>query len=119
MSKGMVKVFLTGFVSSDPEEGVTPNGHKKISFSVPIEKKGRNGKETDWYRCTMYGQQAENLSWIKKGMIVSLVGELFVSVSDDGVAFRNVNIDQFGLSLYGHWLRGDAPQQEPEEDIPF
>lgn len=46
-------------------------------FSVAVEQRGRDGKKTQWVRCSMWGKRGEKLAqYLTKGSRVCLAGEL-------------------------------------------
>ena len=76
------KVILIGNLGSDPEMRYTPDGKSVTSFRMATNYRyttsaGETREETDWYRITVWGRQAEfcnqNLS---KGQQVYVEGRL-------------------------------------------
>ena len=60
---GIAKVTLIGNLGNEPETKILPSGTTALSFSVAVNRRGRQGEQeiTDWYRVTAYGKQAEGL----------------------------------------------------------
>jgi single-strand DNA-binding protein len=64
---------IIGFLGKDPEERFTSNNQKLTSFSIACGK----DENTFWVKCTVWGDHLEKmLSFIKKGSLVYVVGEL-------------------------------------------
>lgn len=78
------KVTIVGNVGRDPEQRYTPNGTMVVSFSVAVNNRRRNPdgsfqEETEWFRITCFGRQAEFAQqYITKGRVVFVDGRLRV-----------------------------------------
>ncbi len=131
----MNKLFITGRVGRDAEQRTTQSGTSLASFSVAMDYGYGQNKETVWVKCTIWGKRAEALAqYIKKGDMISLVGECKVSTweGDKGTqATLELNVDDVTLcGGSGNKSAQEAPQkaskpaQKPkqddfDEDIPF
>lgn len=74
------RVVLVGRMTRDPELRKTPNGASVASFTIAIDNrlKGPNGEKTaSFIPCTVWNQQAENVSrFTRKGSLVGVEGRL-------------------------------------------
>jgi single-strand DNA-binding protein len=78
----MSKIFIIGNVGKDPELKMTGQGRPVCEFSVAVNRViGRGGQggerqeETDWYRVSCWGNQAETAQQIiTKGRLVFVEG---------------------------------------------
>jgi single-strand DNA-binding protein len=76
------KVILVGNLGSDPEMRYTPNGKAVTSFSVATNRRyttsaGESRDETDWFRISVWGKQAEMCNqFLSKGKQVYVEGRL-------------------------------------------
>jgi len=76
------KVILIGNVGSDPEMRYTPSGKPVTSFSVATSRRyttsgGESKEETDWFRISVWGKQAEVCNqFVTKGRQVYVEGRL-------------------------------------------
>jgi single-strand DNA-binding protein len=76
------KVILIGNIGNDPEMRYTPNGNPVTSFSMATNyyyttSSGERREETDWFRVTVWGKQAESCNqYLSKGRQVYVEGRL-------------------------------------------
>ena len=77
----MSKIFIIGNVGKDPELKMTGNGRPVCEFSVAVNRVtgraqgGERQEETDWYRVSCWGNQAETAQQIiTKGRLVFVEG---------------------------------------------
>ena len=75
------KIIIIGNVGRDPELRMTPNGRPVCEFSVAVNRVtgrsdgGDRQEQTDWYRVSCWGQQAETAQQIiQKGRLVFVDG---------------------------------------------
>lgn len=79
------KVIVVGNLGRDPELRFTPQGTAVCSFTVATnerrkDKAGEMQDVTTWFRVTVWGRQAENVSkYLSKGRSVYVEGRLHVS----------------------------------------
>ncbi|HJQ30673.1 MAG TPA: single-stranded DNA-binding protein [Pyrinomonadaceae bacterium] len=78
------KIHIIGNLGRDPELSYTPQGTAVCKFSVATNERRRDkaGEQQDittWFRVTVWGKQAENVSrYLSKGRKVYLEGRLHV-----------------------------------------
>lgn len=77
----MSKIMIIGNVGRDPELKMTGNGRPVCEFSVAVNRVtgrgpgGEREQETDWYRVSCWGKQAETAQQlITKGRLVFIEG---------------------------------------------
>ncbi len=77
----MSKIFIIGNVGKDPELKMTGQGRPVCEFSVAVNRVtgraqgGERQEETDWYRVSCWGNQAETAQQIiTKGRLVFVEG---------------------------------------------
>ena len=76
------KVILIGNVGSDPEMRYTPSGKPVTSFRMATSRRyttsgGETKEETDWFRVSVWGKQAEVCNqFVTKGRQVYVEGRL-------------------------------------------
>ena len=76
------KVILIGNLGSDPEMRYTPEGKPVTSFRMATSRRyttsaGESREETDWFRITVWGKQAESCNqFLSKGRQVYVEGRL-------------------------------------------
>ena len=76
------KIMLIGNVGSDPEMRYTPNGKAVTSFRMAtnyryIGSDGERKEETEWFRVSVWGKQAESCNqFLSKGRRVYVEGRL-------------------------------------------
>ncbi len=78
----MNKIFLIGNLTRDPELRSTQSGIPVCTFTVAVNRRGRQGAEAgqpeaDFFRVTTWRQQAENCNrYLAKGRKVGVTGTL-------------------------------------------
>ena len=75
------KVVLIGRLTRDPELRYTPNNIPVCTFSLavnrPFQSSGANDKNADFFNCTAWRKQAENVAkYVSKGSMVAIEGRL-------------------------------------------
>ena len=75
----MAKIQIIGNVGRDPELRMTPNGRPVCEFSVAVNRVSNSGGErteqTDWYRVSCWGKQAETAQQVvQKGQQIFVDG---------------------------------------------
>lgn len=76
------KIILIGNLGSDPEMRYTPDGKSVTSFSMATNYRystsaGDSREETDWFRVTVWGRQAEQVNqYLSKGQQAYVEGRL-------------------------------------------
>jgi single-strand DNA-binding protein len=123
------KVILVGNLGSDPEMRYTPNGKAVTSFNVATNRRyttsgGESREETDWFRVSVWGKQAEQCNqFLSKGKQVYVEGRLHARTweGQDGQARTSLEVNAERVLFLGR--RGSAPLPEGEEiepeDLPF
>jgi single-strand DNA-binding protein len=75
----MSKIQIIGNVGRDPELRMTPNGKPVCEFSVAVNRVttsgGERSEQTDWYRVSCWGKQAETAQQVvQKGQQIFVDG---------------------------------------------
>ena len=73
------RVILMGRITHDLEVRQTQSGQAVLSFQLAVDRRVKAGAErqSDFIRCTAWGQQAEFISrYFGKGRMIGIVGEL-------------------------------------------
>lgn len=95
----MIKVFVSGRLAADPVLSNTPAGQTVCKFRIGANTKHRDENNqylTNWFNCTVWGKQAENVSkFFKKGHRINVEGDLTVRDYTDknGVARTSIDVD--------------------------
>ena len=123
------KVILVGNLGSDPEMRYTPNGKAVTSFRMATNRRyttsaGESREETDWFRITVWGKQAEQCNqFLSKGRQVYVEGRLHARnwEGQDGQTRTSLEVTADRVLF----LSRQAPVSLPEEgelepgDLPF
>lgn len=138
------KVMLIGNIGKDPVVSATPNGKKRVSFSLATSRRyrdnnGEQKEDTQWHNIVGWGKTAEIVEQlgVKKGSTLYVEGTLTNrSWTDQNGQQRyttEVNLDSFQLltprnsnGLYnqqqaqnGATVYDDAASAEGEDGLPF
>ena len=77
------KVLLIGNIGQDPRTSASPNGRKRVSFSLATSRRyrdnnGEQKEETTWHNIVIWGKAAETFEQlgIGKGISLFIEGEL-------------------------------------------
>ena len=77
------KVLLIGNIGHDPRTSASPNGRKRVSFSLATSRRyrdnnGEQKEETTWHNIVIWGKAAETFEQlgIGKGISLFIEGEL-------------------------------------------
>lgn len=123
----MIIATVTGNLGRDAELK-NAGGTQVLSFSVASTKKDRNGEQTHWIDCSIWGQRGESLAqYLSKGTRVTVVGEL-TTREHNGKTYLQIRVDQLDFGGSKRDGGSDPKQQRREEptrpipddyDIPF
>jgi single-strand DNA-binding protein len=128
------KIIIAGNLGRDPEMRYTPDGKAVTSFSVATSRRYKDKNETTWFRCTVWGNQAETASqYLHQGSKVLVEGRLTpdqtsgsprVFQRKDGTygASYEVTVDSFRfLSSKGEdsGSTSDSDGEDNPDEIPF
>jgi single-strand DNA-binding protein len=123
------KVILVGNLGSDPEMRYTPNGKAVTSFNIATNRRyttsaGENKEETDWFRVSVWGKQAEQCNqFLSKGKQAYVEGRLHARSweGQDGQMRTSLEVTAERVLFLGK--RGSVALPEGEEiepeDLPF
>ncbi len=123
------KIILIGNLGSDPEMRFTPNGKAVTSFRLATNYRyttsaGESREETDWFRITVFGKQAEQCNqFLTKGRQVYVEGRLHARnwQGQDGQMRTSLEVTANRVLFLGKRALAPLPEEgelEPE-DIPF
>jgi single-strand DNA-binding protein len=121
MSRGFSRVVLVGNLGRDPEMRYSQNGTPITNFTIAVNRRRRGidgnfQDETDWYRISLFRQQAENAAeWLRKGNKVLVEGQLQIRTftGQDGIERTSVevNADSF-MNLTGRDEMGESGAEQ-------
>lgn len=123
------KVILVGNLGSDPEMRYTPNGKAVTSFNVATNRRyttsgGESKEETDWFRVSVWGKQAEQCNQsLSKGKQVYVEGRLHARSweGQDGQMRTSLEVNAERVLFLGRRDSVSLPGGEEiePEDLPF
>ena len=104
----MAKISIIGNVGRDPEMRMTPQGRPVCDFSVAVNRVSTSGGErseqTDWYRVSCWGKQAETAQQIiQKGQQIYVDGRFSprTYMNKDNVEKMSLDISCNDFQLLG------------------
>jgi single-strand DNA-binding protein len=126
---GLSKVILVGNLGSDPEMRYTPSGKAVTSFRMATSRRyttpaGESREETDWFRVSVWGKQAEQCNqYLSKGRQVYVEGRLHARSwqGQDGQTRTSLDVTADRVLFLGRQAPATLPEEgevEPE-DLPF
>lgn len=111
----MQKITLLGNLGKDPEERLTQNGNKVVSFSLAVSPRKN---QTVWYECQLWGKRIElfekMLPHLKKGSRILVGGDFHtpeIYKKNDGSEGMRLRVEPNFIHFVG------APQQV-EKEVP-
>ena len=124
------KVILIGNVGSDPEMRYTPSGIPVTSFRMATNRRyttsgGETREETDWFRVSVWGKQAEVCNqFVTKGRQVYVEGRVRAQAWEgkDGQAHASLEVTANRVFLLGKPPAAAALPEEGEieaENLPW
>lgn len=122
------KVILVGNLGSDPEMRYTPNGKAVTSFNIATNRRystsgGESKEETDWFRVSVWGKQAEQCNqFLSKGKQVYVEGRLHARSweGQDGQMRTSLEVTADRVLFLGRALAAIPEEGDLEpEDLPF
>jgi single-strand DNA-binding protein len=101
MSRSFSRVILVGNLGRDPEMRYSQNGTPITNFTLAVNRRrrGQDGNwadETDWYRISCFGRNAETAAeYLKRGQKVLVEGQLQIRTftGQDGVERTSVEVN--------------------------
>ena len=123
------KVILVGNLGSDPEMRYTPNGKAVTSFRMATNRRyttpdGESREETDWFRVSVWGKQAEQCNQsLSKGRQVYVEGRLHARnwEGQDGQMRTSLDVTADRVLFLGRQAPASLPEEGELEpaDLPF
>ena len=102
---------LGGHLGAEPEVRFTSSGQKVITLRLGANSRG---KETIWWRITLWGDQFDKmLPYLKKGSGVIVMGEIHkpeTYTDKEGHPQVSMNITAYHLAFSPFGRSGDRPQ---------
>ena len=124
------RVFISGYLTRDPELRVTSNGTPVLSFGVAVNDPRKNQQTGEWedypnfLDCTMFGTRAESISrFLSKGSKVAIEGKLHWSQweQEDGNKRSRIQIIINTIEFMSARKKNQsvtAPEPEPTQGEP-
>ena len=108
--------ILSGRTGRDPEIKTTPSGSKVVSFSIAIDKRGKDGqKDVTWANCTAWGKTADFVQqYVKKGSAIEIVGQFQTRTYEKDGQMKTVSfflVDKVGFQ------QGSAPSTTEQPQV--
>jgi len=123
------RVTLVGNLGQDPEVKSTQSGRSVCNLNIAVnevwkDKQGQKQERTDWFRCTVWGDQGDNCAkFLKKGRQVLVEGKLQNRTWEDKDGQKRYATDVVAdrvVFLGGGGDRDTGSQVPPDDDsIPF
>ena len=93
----MIKVFLIGNLTRDPELTETPSGVAVCKFSIAVRRNYANGDgehQTDFFNCIAWRSMAEAIArYTKKGNKVAVGGSVELRSYEDNEGIKRTVVD--------------------------
>ena len=117
----MNQVWLNGRLAADPESGTSAQGVDYATFTVAMDKRVGDGKETIFLDCAAFRKTSGFVvQYFKKGDAINVVGAVNVRNWEDrnGVKHRKYEIlvNQVGFPTGGRSRRTGKSNGEPQDE---
>jgi single-strand DNA-binding protein len=133
------KIILVGNLGADPEMRYTASGQPVTNFRMATNfrwtnSEGQTQEQTTWFRVSVWGKQAETCNqYLSKGRPVLVEGRLTADAKtggpriwtgNDGIARASFEVSAATVRFLGGreertTVPFEAPEEMPEDDIPF
>lgn len=100
----MNNCVILGRLGADPEIAYTNSQTPILKFSLANDTGYGEKKQTNWFRCAMFGERGVKLAeFLKKGSQVVVVGEVTLNTYEnkEGVEKSSLNLNVRELSFAG------------------
>jgi single-strand DNA-binding protein len=127
----MLNLTVIGNLGNDPELKFTPQAQAVCSFSLADNRKWTDAQtnevkeETQWYRVTVWGKQAEACNqYLKKGQQVAVSADrlaLSQFTKKDGTPGASIEVTARHVQFLAKSTATEAPRpsQPTDDEIPF
>jgi single-strand DNA-binding protein len=126
---GMNKVFLMGYLGSDPKKLISKTGNSYTRFNLATHRQWRNEegtpeKRTDWHTIFVWGRRGESCAeFLRKGAPVLIEGYLstFDITTDDGQTVHKTGVTAHGVEFLAKKAPAHrvAETEREVQEIPF
>ena len=109
-------ITVFGRLGRDAEQKFTPSGSAVLEFSVAEDVGFGDKKVTNWWKCAVWGKQAEGalVGYLKKGQQVVVFGEVTQREYDAKEGYKKISIELRvnAVQLAGEKQQGGQTQQQ-------
>lgn len=128
---------ITGRLTADAKVSTTTKGKEVVNFSIAVndsyKKDGQRIEQTAYFDCA-YWRTAKAVTWLQKGLLVELSGQISVRVwnSKDGTPKAGLNFHTVSIKPLARSAKNDDSLQdstesksgrttigEDDDDLPF
>ena len=110
----MKQIVIAGNIGKDAVTRKTQDGTSVTGWSVAVEERRGQQKQTVWFDCALWGARGDALcQYLTKGSKVSVAGELSTR-EHEGKTYLTVRADQVTLMGGG----SDGQRQESRQEAP-
>ena len=94
----MNSLSIIGRLTADPEHKTTQAGKEVTTFTVAVNKKGKDG--ADFFRVSAWGEMGNNChKYLTKGKLVAVSGSVSASAYIDKQGNAKCNLEVFAQSV--------------------
>lgn len=112
---------MAGRLTADPEISKTTAGVKCVRFTIANDSFGKQGKYVGYYKVIGYSAVADICEkYVKKGMLVTVTGQLFYSVFEkkDGTRGEKTGIRCAEIDILSKFGKSAESEPKKEEEAP-
>lgn len=112
------KAILIGRLGRDPYFNTTQTGTEFANFSLAVSEKGKEKQqETQWFKVTFFGKQAQVVQqYLKSGSLVYVEGRMKLDTYKDKTGQQQAMIVVIGDKLTMLGSKQDSGAQEPSSN---
>jgi single-strand DNA-binding protein len=117
-------VSITGRVGGDAETR-SAESSTVTNFNVAVDQGYGDNKQTNWFRCGLWGERGSKLAqYIKKGDKVAVTGDLVIGEYNSKPQYE-IRVSDVDCFMAGKQSSGEARQLQPahdtdlDDDVPF
>lgn len=113
----MNSIIIIGNLTNDPEHRTTASGKEVTTFTVAVNRRGKDAKDADFFRVSVWGEMGNTCAkYLAKGRKVGVSGSVSVSAYKDRNGEARANLEVFAQSVEFLSPKAEEPKPAPKAE---